>query len=102
MSTMQINIKEARQRFSELINAVADKKEKIIITSRNKPKAVLVSIQDAEAIQGDSIKKAHRRMQLESMRKLRAKLVKGDVIIDSLGTLEELREERLDYLSDGN
>jgi prevent-host-death family protein len=102
MSTMQINIKEARQRFSELINAVADKKEKIIITSRNKPKAVLVSIQDAEAIQGDSIKKARRRMQLESMRKLRAKLVKGDVVIDSLGALEKLREERLDYLSDGN
>jgi prevent-host-death family protein len=102
MSTMQINIKEARQRFSELINAVADKKEKIIITSRNKPKAVLVSIQDAEAIQGDSIKKARRRMQLESMRKLRAKLVKGDIVIDSLGTLEKLREERLDYLSDGN
>jgi prevent-host-death family protein len=102
MSTMQINIKEARQRFSELINAVADKKEKIIITSRNKPKAVLVSIQDAETIQGDSIKKARRRMQLESMRKLRAKLVKGDIVIDSLGTLEKLREERLDYLSDGN
>jgi hypothetical protein len=41
-------------------------------------------------------------MQLESMRKLRAKLVKGDVVIDSLGALEKLREERLDYLSDGN
>lgn len=102
MSTMQINIKEARQRFSELINAVVHKNEKIIITSRNKPKAVLVSIQDAEAIQGDSIKKARRRMQLESIRKLRGKLVKRDVTIDSLDTLEKLREERLDYLSDGN
>lgn len=102
MSTMQINIKEARQRFSELINAVVHKNEKIIITSRNKPKAVLISIQDAEAIQGDSIKKARRRMQLESIRKLRGKLVKRDVTIDSLDTLEKLREERLDYLSDGN
>lgn len=43
MSTMQISIKEARQRFSELVNNVAHKKEKIVITSRNKPKAVLVS-----------------------------------------------------------
>jgi prevent-host-death family protein len=102
MSTMQINIKEARQRFSELINAVADKKERIIITSRNKAKAVLVSTQDAEAIQGDPIKKARRRMQLASIRKLQKQLMNGDVAIDSLGTLEELREERLDYLSDGN
>lgn len=51
MYTMQINIEEVRQRFSELINTVGHKKERVIITSRNKPKKVLVSIQGAETIQ---------------------------------------------------
>jgi prevent-host-death family protein len=99
MSTMQINIKEARQRFSELVNTVALKREKIVITSRNKPKAVLVSVQDAEAMEGDAVRGTRRRMQLESIRRLRRRLAEMGVSGDSLRELERLREERLEGLS---
>lgn len=92
---MQINIKEARQRFSELVNSVAHKKERIVITSRNKPKAVLVSVEDAEALREDPVIKNRRRMQLESTRKLREDLGQKGVKSDSLETLDELRKERI-------
>ena len=99
MSTMQINIKEARQRFSELINTVALSKERVIITSRNKPKAVLVSLRDAETLETDSVRRVRRQMQLESIKKLRLRLTQKDVTGDSRDTLEEIRRERLENLS---
>lgn len=102
MSTMRVNIKEARQKFSELVNTVALKRERVVITSRNKPKAVLVSIQDAETLQEGSSRKARRRIQLESLRRLRGSLAKKGVVSDSVTTLQRLRKERLGELSNGN
>ena len=102
MPTMRVSIKEARQKFSELVNTVALKKERVIITSRNKPKAVLVSIQDAETLEEGSTRKARRRIQLEAVRRLREKLAKKGVVSDSMTTLKRLREERLGDLSNGN
>jgi prevent-host-death family protein len=99
MSTMQINIKEARQRFSELVNTVALRGERVVITSRNKPKAVLISLRDAETLETDSVRRARRQMQLESIRKLRLRLAQKGVAGDSQDTLEEIRRERLGNLS---
>ena len=101
MSTMIINIREARQRFSEIINTVAVKRERVIITSRNKPKAVLVSLQDAETLEEDSTRRRRRRFQLESILKLREGLARKGVGGDSMATLEKLREDRLGRLSNG-
>lgn len=102
MSTMQINIKEARQKFSELVNTVALGRERVVITSRNKPKVVMVSLQDAETLETDAIRRARRKIQLESIRKLRIRLAKKSIADDSLNTLKRLREERLGILSNGN
>jgi prevent-host-death family protein len=102
MSTMRVSIKEARQKFSELVNTVALKKERVIITSRNKPKAVLVSIQDAETLEEGSTRKVRRRVQLESVRRLRDRLAKKGVVSDSLTTLERLRGDRLGELANGH
>jgi prevent-host-death family protein len=99
MSTMQINIKEARQRFSELINTVALRKERVIITSRNKPKAVLVSLQDAEALESDAARRARRQMQLEAIKKLRIRLAQKGRGDNSLNILKQLRKERVGDLS---
>jgi len=102
MFTMQINIKEARQKFSELVNTVALGRERVVITSRNKPKVVMVSLQDAETLETDAIRRARRKIQLESIRKLRIRLAKKSIADDSLNTLKRLREERLGILSNGN
>jgi prevent-host-death family protein len=99
---MRINVKEARQRFSEIVNTVALKGERVIITSRNKPKAVLVSIQDVETMEEGSTRKVRRRMQLESIRGLRERLAQRNIVSDSLDTLGRLREERLGDISNGN
>jgi prevent-host-death family protein len=99
MSTMQINIKEARQRLSVLVNDVALGRERIVITSRTIPKAVIVSLQDAETLETDAVRRARRRIQMESIRKLRLRLAKKGVTDDSLSTLKKLREERLGTLS---
>jgi len=99
MPTMQINIKEARQRFSELVNTVALRGERVIITSRNKPKAVLISLRDAETLETDAVRRARRQMQLETIRKLRLRLAQKGVAGDSQPTLEKLRRERLGNLS---
>ena len=99
MSTMQINIKEARQRFSELINTVALSKERVIITSRNKPKVVLVSLRDAATLETDSVRRVRRQMQLESIKKLRLRLTQKGITGDSRGALEQIRRERLENLS---
>jgi prevent-host-death family protein len=102
MSTMRVNMEEARQKFSELVNTFELKRERVIITSSNKPKAVLVSIQDAETLEEGSTRKARRRIQLESVRRLRERLVRKGVTSDSETTLERLREARLGELSNGH
>ena len=101
MTTMRINIREARQRFSEILNTVAINKERVIITSRNKPKAVLVSLQDAEMLEEGSTRRKRRNFQLESILKLREGLAQKGVSSDSMATLEKLREDRLGRVSSG-
>lgn len=96
---MHVNIKEARQRFSELVNTVALSKERVVITSRNKPKAVLISLHEAESLGADSVRKACRQMQLESIKKLRLRLTQKGVTVDTRDTLDEIRRVRVENLS---
>ena len=80
---------------------MAAKGERVILMSRNKPKAAIVSLEDAMAIEGRSMRKAKRFLQLEKMRKMRQKLVRKRIKEDSLETLREIREERIEVRSSG-
>ncbi len=51
MSEAQISIGQMKREISELVNRVAFGGERIVLTSRGKPKAVLVSLEDYERIQ---------------------------------------------------
>jgi prevent-host-death family protein len=51
MSETQVNIGKTTRNISELINRVAFGGERIIFTSRGKPKAVLVSLEDYQQLQ---------------------------------------------------
>lgn len=95
---MKVSIRQARERFSEIVNLVTAKGERVILTSRNKPKAVLVSLSDAEALADRSVVKARRMMQIERIRALRERLAARAVSSDSTETLRALREERLGNL----
>lgn len=51
MAANQVSIGQVKRDISELVNRVAFGGERIILTSRGKPKAVLVSVQDYEKLE---------------------------------------------------
>lgn len=51
MAVDQVSIGQVKRDISELVNRVAFGGERIILTSRGKPKAVLVSVQDYEVLE---------------------------------------------------
>ena len=62
MST--ITAKEARRTFADLLARAAYGKERITVTRNGKPLAVLVPVEDAEALEG-----LEERIDLEDVRK---------------------------------
>jgi prevent-host-death family protein len=96
---MKVNIRKARENFSEIIGRVTAKGERVILTSRNRPKAAIVSLKDAMAIEDRSMRKAKRLLQLERIRKAREKLARKRFKGDSLETLRKIREERVEVRS---
>jgi prevent-host-death family protein len=60
MTTMKVNIREAREKFSEIINRVSYKRERVIVMSRNKPKALIVGLEETELFKNESMRKARR------------------------------------------
>ena len=49
--TIQISIGQVKRDISELVNRVAYKGERIVLTSRGRPKAALVSLADYEKLE---------------------------------------------------
>jgi prevent-host-death family protein len=96
MTTMKVNIREARERFSELINRVSYNKERVVLMSRNKPKALIIGLEEAEAFEDDPMRKGRRLLQLEQIRKIRERLVDKRTKSDSVEDLRKLREGRLE------
>jgi prevent-host-death family protein len=99
MTTMKISVRKARESFSEIINKVAMTGERVVITSKNKPKAAIVSLKDMESLEDKSLKRARRLAHLERLKEIRQKLAKKGIVSDSVATLRRIREERTDYLS---
>ena len=50
MAEIRISIGQVKRDISELVNRVAYRGERIVLTSRGKPKAALVSIEDYERL----------------------------------------------------
>jgi prevent-host-death family protein len=99
MTTMKINIREAREKFSEIINRVSYKGERVVLMSRNKPKALIVGLQEAELFEDEPVRKARRLMQLEQIKKVRERLARKRVKSDSVYELRRLRKGRLENLT---
>jgi len=96
MTTMKINIREAREKFSDIINRVSYKGERIVLMSRNKPKALIVGLEEAELIKDEPMRKARRILQLDQIKKVREKLSRKRVKSDSSLELRRSRESRLE------
>ena len=96
-----VSISQVKRDISELVNRVAYGGERIILTSRGRPKAVLVSLADLEQLQTlnqaiESDIRTQRLATLERARAIRSQIATrvGGVLPDSAQELQELREER--------
>lgn len=107
MIESQVSIGQVKREISELVNRVAFGGERIVLTSRGKPKAVIVSLDDYERIQETEKEKRieHWEAWLAKSNALAEKILKerGGEYIDVERVWEEFRaelEERHDYLLD--
>jgi len=96
---MKINVREARENFSEIINRVSYKGERVILMSRNKPKALIVGLEEAVFFKDEPMRKSRRLLQLEQIKKIRERVAHKKVKMSSIHELKKLRESRLGKLT---
>jgi prevent-host-death family protein len=65
---VRVGIGEVKRDISELVNRVAYGGERVVLTSRGKPKAVLISLEDYERLRQDEIDDHVKRLQEWSRR----------------------------------
>ncbi len=107
MSEYQIGIGQVKREISQILNRVAFGGERIMLTSRGKPKAVIVSLKDYARIQQVETQTELDQWErwLAANRLLTAKILaeRGGESVDVDAILESNRidtEERHDYLFD--
>lgn len=101
--TNEVSVSTLKRDLSEIINQAAYGKKRIVITSRGKPKAAVVSIGDLrllERLNQEEIRQARRMAALEAARAVRSETAAwaGGPLPDSAEELRELRETRTDEL----
>jgi prevent-host-death family protein len=67
---VEVSIGQVKRDISELVNRVAYQGERVILTSRGRPKAVLVSLQDYEKIKNVEQSLPQRTAWLDEAQKL--------------------------------
>jgi prevent-host-death family protein len=104
-----VSIGTVKRDISELVNRVAYGGERIILTSRGKPKAAIVSIEDYEKLErtDSETRKAHMEAWLKRSAELSEQILarRGGKLIDVDAILKADRadlEERDDRLIRGN
>jgi prevent-host-death family protein len=102
MGTVTISLTEVKKSLGEVVNRAAYGGERIVLVSRGKPKAALVSIKDLELLESlvseRALRRARRREALTEADALRGAILsrRGDVPLpDSVEDLRNLREERI-------
>jgi prevent-host-death family protein len=91
---MQVSVRQAGRELSRLINQAVYGSEHITITSRGRPKAVLLSVEEYERLAGDG---GARREALNEARRLREAFAArhGILSVDLVQTAREEREARM-------
>jgi len=94
--TMEVSIGQVKRDISELVNRVAYQGERIVLTSRGRPKAVLVSVEDFARLQAAEKGPAGRAAWLASAQALaeRIRERRGGYDLDVDALIEADREDR--------
>jgi len=99
----EVSVSELKRDLSALINQAAYGKQRIVIGSRGKPKAAVVSLEDLQLLENFGQKHSvhtRRMLALEAARTVRAETARtAGPLPDSTEDLQALRESRTDELS---
>jgi len=92
---------QAKDKISELVSRVAKRGDRIVLTSRGKPKAALVSIEDLERLQASDTNRKRdlqsffRDIDRASEVKDRIRREQGGIFLqNSADLIREMRDER--------
>ena len=102
MVPIQVSIGRVKRDISDLVNRVAYGGERIVLTSRGRPKAAIVSIEDYELLEQDETQEAlaHWESWLAQSQRLSAEIMtrrKGRPLdVDTLWTAARLDLEERD------
>jgi prevent-host-death family protein len=100
MKIERISITNAKQSLGEVIKRVAYGNESFILEFRGKPRAALISYEDFQRLQGMEISRNEEAV-LNELRGLRERIaVRVGTLPGSAEVLREIREERMDELTD--
>jgi prevent-host-death family protein len=105
MSETQVSIGQVKRDISKLVNRVAYGGERIVLTSRGKPKAVLVSLDDYEHLQQTTTAERLSRWQVwlaeadalsaAILARRGVRLIDVDTLWDDLKADQETRDDRI-------
>ena len=106
MTTKAISVTELKQNLGEIVNQAAYGGNRFILLSHGKERAALISIEDLRLL--ETMKQENQREQyqnrqlglLQEARALRESLGEQGYQADSASLLNEVREERVDDLTD--
>jgi prevent-host-death family protein len=99
----EVSVSELKRDLSAIINQAAYGKQRIVIMSRGRPKAAVISIDDLyllESLSQQESLRSSRMSTLQAARAVRSKIAAwaGGPLPDSTKDLRELREARTDEL----
>jgi prevent-host-death family protein len=102
MSTVTISMTEVKRSLGEVVNRAAHGGERIVLVSRGKPKAALISIEDLQLLESLlsewTLRRVRQREALAEADALREAILarrEGMPLPDSAEDLRQLREERI-------
>jgi len=100
-----VGIAKAKNELSMLLNLAAFGGERIILQSRGKPKAAIISLGDLqklEQLEKSSNTVQSQRLFLAKAQRLREHILerRGNLLPDSSDQLSKIRKERADELSE--
>jgi len=97
--SLEVSIGQVKRDISELVNRVAYQGERVILTSRGRPKAVLVSLEDYEKLQQTEQGLPSRSAWLIEANALAARIKErlGDAVINVDALMDADRSDLQDH-----
>lgn len=89
MSDSVLPLAEVKKRFSEMVDRVEDRHERVVVTRRGRPAAVLISPDDLESLE-ETLDILSDPAAVEEIRDAQAAIDSGDLV-----TGDELRTKHL-------